>query len=210
MAVVVGGNTTVEFGGHCVISANWGFNPNPQRLFCIGSWDPYNTYYRPTETLNLTIYAPGTSFTVSASTDCEAVGGDVSASVNPASCGSVSVDGVDGMWYITGYSFSKEDALMPGQESWSLTKWVSGGLTNGLAPTYVVRGIAEGQGTSNAGITFVGDTAESTSGSVSAGGMGRADTLKAGVVASVGGGSDTIGETGQGSAQLPVNPLYLE
>jgi hypothetical protein len=101
---------------------------------------------------------------------------------------------------VTGYSFNKEDAVMPGQESWSLTKWndvAAPDEEKTLEPTFVLRGISEGQGTpSIAGIVFSGQTTEASTGNVSAGGFGRADKVTIGVVSSVGGGSSTVGETG--------------
>lgn len=211
MAIVIGATTTVSFmSGKCVISANWGYNPNAQRLFCLGKWEPHATYYRPTETLNVTIYAPGETYDVSPTKSC-ADANTITAGVSPASCGG-SVDGVSGSWFVTSYSFNKEDAAMPGQESWSLTKWKSvPAPPDGVSsePDYVMRGICEGQGTSNSGVTFTGGTTETSTGSVSAGGFGRADKLQIGVVSSVGGGTDAAGETGQGSVSIPYTPLYI-
>lgn len=210
-SIIIGAATQVSFRGNCVISANWGYNPNPQRLYCIGSWEPYQTFYRPTETLNLTIYAPGTPFGVTPTTSCDDAT-TVQATIDPAACGDEQYPTLGGQWMVTGYSFSKEDASLPGQESWSLTRWTglaSTPFSNTVEPTFVMRGIAEGQGTLNAGLDFVGDTVDSYSGNVSAGGFGRADTLTAGVVSSVGGGSSTAGDTGQGSASIPHTPLYI-
>lgn len=213
MAIVIGAATQVSFGGACVISANWGYNPNTQRLYCIGEWTPREelTYYRPTETLNLTIYAPGPSYSTEPTTSC-ANANSISASVSPAACGGSAGGGSSGSWMVTSYSYSKDDATLPGQESWSLTKWQSvaapaGG--NSVEPTYVMRGISEGQATPEAGISFSGGTVETTTGNVSAGGFGRADTLEVGVVDSVGGGSSSSGDTGQGSASIPYTPLYI-
>lgn len=208
MAIVIGSMTTVTFGGACVVSANWGYNPNAQRLFCLGSWTPEFTFYRPTETLNLTVYAPGPTHAVGPTTSCSNAN-TIDASVDPASCGGGGGDGVSGDWFVTSYSYSKDDASMPGQESWSLTRWDVDLPEGGVAPTYVMRGISEGQGSPNAGITFGSESASSTTGSVSAGGFGRADTLAAGTVTSVGGGSSAAGETGQGSASMPYTPLYI-
>ncbi len=206
MAIVIGAATTVTFPGGCAISANWGFSPNSQRLFCIGSWTPHLTFNRPTESLNITIYAPGTSYDTSPTTSC-ADANTIAAGVSPASCGGDAGGGVSGNWFVTSYSFSKDDATMPGQESWSMTRWVSG--PNTVLPSFVMRGISEGSGTDNSGIVFNGETTESQTGSVSAGGFGRADTLQGGVVGSVGGGSSAAGETGQGSASMPYTPLYI-
>lgn len=212
MAIVIGAATQVSFGGACAISANWGYNPNTQRLYCIGEWTPRDelTYYRPTQTLNLTIYAPGPSYSTEPTTSC-ADANTISASVSPAACGgSIDAD-ASGSWHVTSYSYSKDDATLPGQESWSLTKWqnVPSPGTNSVEPTYVMRGISEGQATSNAGVSFTGNTVSTSTGNVSAGGFGRADTLDIGVVSNVGGGSSSSGDTGQGSASIPYTPLYI-
>jgi hypothetical protein len=211
MAIVIGAASTAELtGADCVISANWSFSPNRQVLYCIGEFvpDEDRTYYKPTESLNLTVYSPGPLYSTEPSQTCENAN-QIAASVTPLACGTDVPDGVDGDWYVASYSFSKEDAALPGQESWSLTHWVTGGLTNVIEPDYILRGLAEGQATANAGIVFTGATAESTTGSVSANSFGRAETLTAGTVESVGGGTDTVGETGQGSASIPYTPLYI-
>lgn len=212
MAIIIGAATQVSFGGACVVSANWGYNPNVQRLYCIGEWTPRNelTYYRPTQTLNLTIYAPGPSYSTEPTTSCTDAN-TISASVSPATCGGNAGDGVSGDWHVTSYSYSKDDAVLPGQESWSLTKWknVPSPGTNSIEPSYIMRGISEGQSSTGAGVSFTGATAETTTGNVSAGGFGRADTLWAGIVVNVGGGSSAAGDTGQGSASVPYTPLYI-
>lgn len=207
MAVVIGAATTVSFGGSCVISANWGSNPNIQRLYCLdGSWDPYLTIEKPTETLSLTVYAPGPTYSTSPTTSCSNAN-TITASVSPAECGGDDTGGVSGNWYVTSYSYSKEDGSSPGQESWSLIKYIT------TVPDYVLRGITEGQSTTNTsqtGITF--DTTGSTNiatGSVSAGGIGRSYNLVTGTISSVGGGSSAAGVIGQGSASIPYTPLYI-
>jgi hypothetical protein len=216
MAIVIGASTNAGIGGgdYCIISANWGFNPGSQRLYCLGSWEPHETYYRPSETLNLTLYAPGPTYGVTPTEDC--VDADtINAYVDPAACGDTFL-GLSGNWWVTGYSFSKDDAAMPGQESWSLTRWKNLSYPDPDAqttayPTHVMRGISEGQGTLNAGLRFAAGTTivSSQTGNVSAGGFGRADTLYIGVIDQVGGGSSTPGETGQGSATLNYTQLYI-
>jgi len=212
MAIVIGAATTVSFGGACAISANWGYSPNVQRLYCIGEWTPDSsrTYYRPTETLNITIYAPGPSYTTTPTTSCTDAN-TIAASVSPSACGG-SFPSMGGSWLVSSYSYSKDDATLPGQESWSMTRWQGLSSTppsNFVEPSYVMRGISEGQATDNTGVDFSGTTVETYTGSVSAGGFGRADTLKVGVVSSVGGGSSSAGDTGQGSASMPYTPLYI-
>jgi len=212
MAIVIGAATQISFGGACVISANWGYNPNVQRLYCIGEWEPDSSrvYYRPTETLNITIYAPGPTYSTDPTTSC-ADASTIDASVSPAACGD-SFGALTGSWWVTSYSYSKEDGALPGQESWSLTRWKYLDTTppgNFVEPTYVMRGISEGQATPEAGIVFNGSTVTTHNGSVSAGGFGKAYTLEVGVVSQVGGGSSASGDTGQGSASIPYTPLYI-
>jgi hypothetical protein len=213
MAIVIGAATQVDFYGRCAISAQWGYNPNTQRLYCIGEWAPREdlTFYKPTQTLNLTIYAPGPTYPTAPSEGCENAN-EVDAGVTPAACGGNVGGDISGSWFVNSYSYTKDDANMPGQESWSLQRWqnVPAPSTGGtfVEPTYVMRGISEGQGTPYSGIVFNGGTVTISTGQVSAGGFGKADDLEAGVVASVGGGaSDT--SIGQGSASIPYTPLYI-
>lgn len=202
MGIVIGAGTTAEFSGACIVSASWSVSQNTQRLYCLGSWTPDNSIDRPTQTLNFTVYSPGPTYTTAPTTECTDAN-MISASISPAACGGSAGD-LSGDWFVTSYSFSKDDAILPGQESWSMQQWI--GTT---PPDYVIRGTAEGSGTETAGIEFEGDTTEGSSGSVSAGGIGRADTVTIGVVSSVGGGSDVEGETGTGSVSIPYTPLYL-
>ncbi len=209
MAIVIGAATTVSFGSACVVSANWGSNPNTQRLYCIGEWSPREdmVFEKPVETLNLTIYAPGPTYSTEPTQSCTDAN-TISASISPAACGE-SFDSLSGNWFVTSYSYSKDDALMPAQESWGMQKWIEGSNNTPL-PSFVLRSISEGQGTDNAGLTFVGNTTTSYTGNVSAGGLGKAETIEMGVVSQVGGGSNQQGETGQGSASMPYTPLWLD
>lgn len=206
MAIIIGAGTIASFAGACVISVSWGYSPNTQRLYCLGSWSPHQSLDRPTETVSLSIYAPGPSYNIPASDACENVSSDVSVSVSPGGCGTP-LGGVSGNWGITSYSYSKDDPQAPGQESWSFTRWVGENV-----PDYVIRGISEGSATDpivNTGIVFEGTTSEGTSGNVSAGGVGRADKTYYGVVAVIGGGTSARGKIGSGSASIPLTPLWL-
>ena len=209
MGVVIGAGTTVSFDpGACAVSVNWGYNPNPQRLYCLGSWTPEITIEKPTETLNITVYADNTgSHNVSPTTSCTNAN-KISASVSATLCGTDVAD-VSGDWYVTGYNYSKEDPIGPGQESWSLTRWVVGDSTP--VPTYVIRGIAEGQASieGDAGIVFTGDTVNSTTGNVSANSIGKAYEMRMGTVITIGGGTGLAGEYGTGSVSIPYTPLWL-
>ena len=206
MAIIIGSATQVSFGGECVISASWSSNANTERLYCIGSWDPFLTSSKPTQSLNLTLYAPGPSYDVSVTRSC-ANANTINASIDPAGCGG-SVTGVNGSWFVTQYSYTKEDPVLPGQESWSLTQWIGG--ANMDPPTYVLRGFAEGEGTDDSGITFTGSSIIiAHSGSISANSIGRANTVTQGQVSRVGGGVGVGNSVGNGSVSIPYTPLYL-
>ena len=217
MAVIIGFATSVggAFAGACATSVNWGYNPNVQRIYCIGNTIPTpNSFEKPTETLTIAVYqGTGPSgHDVTASTDCDDLS-TISADVDPATC-TESVEGVSGDWYVTSYSFSKDDPLLPGTESWTMTRWVDGAdPAVSPAPGHFVRGVAEAQATeeSSCGIVFNGSYSKLTgnTGSVSAGGVGRANSIIFGVADSVGGASLSAGNTGNGSASCPVTPLWV-
>lgn len=216
-AIVIGAATQVSFagGGYCITSVNWGYQPNTQRFYCIGSWDPYIQVHKPTETLSLTLYAPGPNFSLTPTQDCVDATPEVSATVDPAACSSEgeTFPVLAGNWQISGYSYNKDDGSMPGQETWNLTKWKNlstpdPSVGDTVEPNFVMRGISEGQGTLDSGLGFGVDAVQSYTGSVSAGGFGRADIVYVGTITSVGGGSSTAGATGQGSATIPLTPFY--
>jgi len=205
MGIIVGFGTTATLGSVCAISASWGANPNTQRLFCLdGTFTPKFEIKKPTQTANMSVYSPGPTVDISPSDGCEAYSGDISISISPASCGAGgSIPGLTGSFYVNSYSYSREDTTMPGQESWSLIKYIG---TN--PPTFVIRGISEGQWTDGSGVEGT-PTDTATAGNVSAGGIGRADTLNLGVVTSVGGGDSTGSNTGQASVSIPLTPLWI-
>lgn len=210
MAIIIGAGTQVSFpGAACVVSANWNYNPNPQRLYCLGSWTPHDIIEKPTWTISLTTYAPGPTHSVPASDSCDDVQ-DQSISISPAGCGPGFPGSISGNFAISGYSYSKGDPNAPGQETWNFTRWPAAGGTP--APNYVIRGIVDGTATDpivNTGIVFSGSTVEGSSGSVSAGSTGEANTTYHGVVSSIGGGTSAGGTTGNGSANIPLTPLWF-
>lgn len=205
MAVIIGSTTTASIGGGCVFSVSWSMSQNSQNLYCLGSWDPFMTVEKPTQTINASVYAPGPSYDTAPTQGC-ANANTLGASVSPGSCGGSGGGGVSGNFFVTSYSYSKDDGQMPGQESWSMMQYVGDNQ-----PTYVMRGISEGQSStgSDTGISFSRVTGTGSTGSVSAGSFGRADTMQTGVVGSVGGGTSDKGATGNGSASIPYTPLYI-
>ena len=224
MGVVIGAGTTIQgsLAGQCVISVNWACNPNVQRLYCLGSFSPAFQYARPTQTMSMVIYSPGSyTYDTTASDDCN-LGNFMSAGVTPAGCGE-NVIGVSlhSDWVVNSYGYSKDDPNLPGQETWGIQRWPSSGdadcdVGGSVAdpPTHIVRGISEGQAAkesdnSDPGISFTGTLSYSVTGNVSAGGVGRADRLTYGVVTSIGGSASTTGLTGQGSVSVPYTPLWV-
>jgi hypothetical protein len=215
-SIVIGFGTTVggAFGSACAISASWGYNPNAQRLYCLGNISPAFTFQKPTETLSITIYGDDGSspiYTMDPSVTCDTAN-TINASVSPASCGGA-VDGVSGDWFVNSYSYSKGDPQMPGQETWGMTRWVAGPNPGDSAPTYVLRMIAEGE-TSNETITGVSFTAGQTlatgnTGSVGAGAIGNAETKQYGTVSQVGNSAGSPGDMESGSASANYNPLWI-
>lgn len=207
MAIIIGAGTTVggDFSSYCVTSANWGYNPNVQRLYCLGKWVPEHIIEKPTENVSLTVYAPGPSHDLAPNTDCPGIT-YMTVAIDPRGCGG-SLNGPSGGFLVNSYSYSKDDAQAPGQESWSFTRWVG---TN--TPDYVIRGISEGSSSEpigNTGIVFVGPTQIGYTGNVSAASVGRADTTQYGIVEQVGGGTSALGELGTGSASVPLTPLWI-
>jgi len=160
------------------------------------------TIAKPTQSLNLTIYAPGPSYLTDVTDSCTNAG-TISASVSPAGCGG-SAPGVGGSWFVTQYGYSKEDPALPGQETWAMVK-----SSGGLMPSNVLRTITEGEGTNNSGITFGAGTTTVFNGSVAANSIGRADVLSQGIVTSVGGGEGSGPGTGSGSVTIQYIPLYI-
>lgn len=218
MGVIIGAATTVNFGGGSpVTQVSWGINPNVQRVYVLGSWAPYTEAQikSPTETMNVTVYTPGPTYSTVPTQSCVDAN-TISASVSPASCGSSSSGPSSTSWFVNSYSYSKGDARSPGTESWSLIQYVTLGDVSVVLPSYVLRGISEGSVTSDAigdaalaGITFEGDVDIGSTGSVSAGQMGRADNQYTGVIGSVGGSSAGSGDIVSANCSIPYTPLYL-
>jgi len=215
--IVIGAASSVSFSSTCAVSAQWGFNPGRQEAFCLGSWLPDEQYviYKPQQTLSITVYAPGPTHNLPVSSNCSDAS-TISASVTPSTCEGSS-DPIGGQWHVTGYNFTKETKDQPGQESWSFTKWkgisslIDPGEAQVIEPSGVIRGITQGQASDAAlaGITFSTTFAESSSGSVSAGGLGKIQTVLYGIVTAVGGGTNSVNELATGSVSVPYTPLYV-
>ena len=215
------------------MSANFGFSPNINRLWQLGSFVPYDTFVQKTRTLTLSVYGrrpdgSGGSIQLDVTPSVSCIdAGTVSITVNPASCvGSLLPFTED--YFVNSYSYQKEN-LGYGQESWGFT-------TKPVVPSYtgtivMLRGIAEGtvatgDGTMDAldmGVV-VNETAsndsfgapiEGESGSIQAGspGIGNFDITRFVVVTDVGnsiGLDPTVdGKTGNASITIPLQPIFL-
>ena len=219
MGIIIGAATTVAGFSH-VTQVSWDINPNIQRAYILGSWSPYTgaELKSPTETLNISNYSPGPSYSTTPTQTC-ANANTLAITISPAGCGAGSAGPTSNTWFVTSYSYSKGDARTPSTESWSMMNYVTLGDSKVILPTYVLRGISEGSITSSdslaaaqskAGIVFAsGSVSTGSQGSVSAGQIGRADTQYTGVVSKIGGATGGMGDITQGSASIPYTPLYL-
>ncbi len=219
--IVIGSSSTVDFlGDHCFLSASWNAEPGRQDAFCLGSWDPSQEHlvYKPQQSMNLTLYAPGPVYETTPSEGCETTG-TISAGINAQSCeGGEEISGEN--WQVNSYSYSKGSKDQPAQETWSLIRYIGASeilegtaSTRAIEPSFVLRGITVGQSTDPAvtGITFSSVFASSKSGSVSAGATstGKSVTTIHGIVSQVGGGSNEVNVLGEGSASIPLTPMYI-
>jgi hypothetical protein len=218
MGVIIGAGTIVDMGGGHPTQVSWEINPNIQRAYVLGDWKPYDPaeISNPTETLNVTLYSGDLpSYDTTPTTICVDAN-KLLCRVFPAICSTGDdIKPSSDYWFVTSYSFSKGDARQPGQETWSMMNYVTLGDASVVLPDYVLRGISEGSVTgdppsqSMVGVTFDGTISEGSSGSVSAGQIGRVDKVQTAVVSSVGNSLSGSGDIGQGSCSMPYTPLYL-
>ena len=217
MAVVIGSQTivslTIPFEGgsysdFCVVSVNWNYNPNIQRYYCLGSSTPTYSISKPTESLSVVVYSPYSAtspyYNVEQSDDCSDQTNKITASVSVGMCAeqAASFQGpISTTWYLNNYGFSKDDANLPGQETWALTAYpttdLEGNSNSATIPDAVVRGVAEGQATvstgspyfdADPGVTLAAEgQIKASSGNVSGGQFGRVDYLTYGTATHVGG-----------------------
>lgn len=209
-------------------SISWNINRQPNRLWQLGSWTPWKTQVAATLSISLTSYAGAlSSLVLSPSVSCDNSNAKKTIVIDAQTCDTGAVS-INEAVYINSYSYSKGDPVGFGTESWSFQKWIESGVVGTEfvqipEPTYVLQGRAEGSrqgtvgnGNTDLGITFLSPESthvvEGQQGSVSAGfpGTGNADTIKLGLVSAIGGGKlESGGDTGQSSATIPHQPLYL-
>lgn len=236
MAVIIGAGSTVvstQFPNGGIVSVQFGFTPQVERLYELGSFDPYDTSVTRTRTLSVNVYGSkpdgtggSTPLIVTPSITC--VDADTTfITVNPASCVDALIPFNDN-YFLNSYSYSK-DNLGYGQESWSFTsKPVITGYTGDIV---MLRGIAEGTVATGAGVMLpeyqgitvnelasndvLGNQIEGESGSVAGGtpGLGNYDIQRHVIVTAVGGsrGRHVLidGQTGAASISIQLTPVYL-
>ena len=224
MGVIIGSMTTVSIDGTDGFqSVNWAMQVQPNRLWQLGSWDPYRTQVTKIITVNVTTYAGAiNSVSLTPSTSCTDSNATKNVAISVSACGPTSsINFNESGMFLMSYSYAKGDPSAFGTESWSFQKWVDADASgseflNIEAPTAVIQGKAEGSYTgnvSNFGIILdASGQVTGTQGSVSAGfpGVGNADDTIYGLVTGVGGGSlEDSGKVGQSNATIPHQPLYL-
>ncbi len=236
MAIIIGAGTTVvstQFPNGGIVSVNFGFQPNVQRLWQLGSYTPYDSFVQRTRTLQLSVYGSrpdgaGGSLQMSVlpSVGCTDADG-VSITVNPASCLNTLLPFTE-TYFLTSYSYQKEN-LGYGQESWSFTSRPI--LDNYSGTIIMLRGIAEGTIATGDGVmtsaqmgVVVDETASNDSlgspiqgenGGVQAGtpGLGNYDIQRFIIATAVGGSIGlspaTDGLTGQANVNVPMTPIFI-
>lgn len=202
-----------------------------ERLYQLGSFDPYDTSVTRTRTLNIVAYGSkpdGSGGTqqhdVSASTSCVDAG-TINVTVNPASCvGNLLPFAND--YFVNSYSYQK-DNLGYGQETWGMTtKPILSSFTGTIT---MLRGPAEGTIATGDGVmtaaqmgVVVNESASNDtngeitgeSGSVQAGspGIGNYEEQRYVIATTIGGsvGRSSVvdGLTGNASLSIALTPVY--
>ncbi len=236
MVVIIGLGTEV-MGVEGVISVSWSLDPGLERLWEIGNYRPYDVFKRARQTLSITAYGrnPGQANTnphwtllpaghPSAGDPCSTSNATWDISIYPAACSFVDnieniTDPVASRWYCDSYSYSKDDVMGYGQESWSFSRYIR--LDDEPLPDVILQGISTGQiyagndVVSNLGVVLEGSPpyeAEGYDGSVSAGPASLGNMSKAyfGIVVAVGGGvGREDGKVGRANASIPHTPVWL-
>lgn len=236
MTVIIGHGTTVtstQFPDGGIVSVNVSLQKNLQRLYQLGSKDPYDNFINQSTNIQLVVYGKdsegerGTiALAVSPSTTCVDTTG-IAISVSFASCIVDEALSSFNTYYLTGYSYQK-DNLGVGQETWSLTtKPTIPGYTGTIV---MIRGLAEGAISVNPdslGATEMGLIIDSTAsddiitsdpiitnetGNVQGNSTGDYDKQRAVIATSVGGstslGSSVAGKSGSANINSPVTPVF--
>ncbi|MCK5016495.1 MAG: hypothetical protein KAS32_05415 [Candidatus Peribacteraceae bacterium] len=234
-AVLIGQGTYVSipsiFPDGGFVSINFGVDPQMQRLYELGNFQPYDTYTQRQRSFSLTAYGKrengtggSTQLNVEPSVTC-ASPTPIVIDVTPASCGYTIVP-FSGDYYPSSYSYTKEN-LGWGQESWSFVTEPIFDIPY-AGTVLFIRGIATGQVSTGAGQLdpvdqgIVYDTAASQdsngdfidgeSGSVAAGfpGLGQFNIQRELVVTYVGGSvGKSDGYAGAANVTIPMQTIYV-
>ena len=227
MVVIIGAGTTVTSsiitGGF--VSVSFSVSPTVERLFELGSFDPFDINIQTQESISLTNFGGASSVvTLTPSTSCIDSTARMDVTITPAPCtGSadpITRTGLDAL-FINSYSYSKDFQTF-GQESWSLQgKPLLQGFTGSTA---FIQGFSEGNqltGTdivSDDGVALTSSTGAGTFDvegrtlSVSAGSpsIGNDDIQQFGKVTAIGGGvGKEDGKRGTASANIPHQLIFF-
>lgn len=226
MAIIIGANTQVTGDVQGVISAQWGISPQINRLWQLGSWDPYYQLATRVTNVSLTIYAGGgPTLNLQPATACVDSTALLNITITPGSCGAIPDDlGGNFSVYLSSFSYSKGDATGFGQQSYSGQDWPGGAGAGGGEnveftdePTVILQGRSEGTETTDTGlgtgVSFSGGwDVYGTDGNVSAGfpGIGEAHETRHGLIDQISNGDlRNDGKVGQASVTIPHQPLYF-
>lgn len=232
-AVIVGNSTQVTtalFADGGIISVNFGFNAQVNRLWQLGSFSPYDTYVVKQRELSITAYGQredssggSQQYDLTPSDSC--VDADpISITVTPGVC-EVSISPFTYDYVPTSYGYTK-DNFGWGQESWSFTTKPS--VDNYTGDIVILRGVATGNIITGDGILTApemgvvineadsvdadGNNIEGESGSVQAGqnSIGEYTVQREIVVSQIGG---SVGKKdsyqGKASVSIPTELVYL-
>jgi len=205
MGVVLGAMTTISPGG--AVSANWGLSGQVNRLYVLGSMEPFDEKIIMMESVSITFYGgAGPTVSIATSTSCSDSAAKFNVTITPGGCGDVG-GSMSGSFFLMSYSYSKNDPIGYGQATYNGQRWVS-------TPTPIVLcGVSEGSasGGVDSGVTLT-ESYTGSQGSVSAGfpGVGWASDVSYGLVSSVGpGAGKSDGDQGQGNATVQHQPIWL-
>jgi len=211
MPFVIAAGTLVTGFGAGIQSVNLSIAPQIQRLYQLGTSVPYDRNTTTQKTLSINKYGGSSGpYSTLASTSCDEPA-PLPLSITAASCSDAISESDD--WWVTSYSYSK-DVQGWGIESWALVSRPT--IVGSPATARMIRGVAEGQGTSNGGadigVVFLAGTIAGQTLEVQAGqpGIGKAFAIEYGEVSSVGGSTGKAdGYEGNGSVTIPYTPIYL-
>ena len=227
MVVIIGAGTTVtsDIIPSGLVSVSFNVSPTVERLFELGSFDPFDINIQTQESISITNFGGASSVvTLTPSTSCVDSTAKMEVTITPAPCtGSadpITRTGTEAL-FINSFSYSK-DFQSFGQETWSLQ---GKPLLVGFAgSTAFLQGFSEGNQltgsdiVSNDGVALTSSTGAGTFDvegrtlSVSAGALsvGNDDIQQSGKVTAIGGGvGKEDGKRGTASATIPHQLIFF-